>query len=67
MSPECVCEVLAQNIPHILFYSMLKLAKTCCFVCVPLNANELLAQWAELQPLMYFYLLRLCCCCGVIL
>jgi len=25
MSPECVCEVLAQNTPQIMFYSMLKL------------------------------------------
>jgi len=26
MSPECVCEVLAQNTPQIFLYSMLKLS-----------------------------------------
>jgi len=25
MFPECVCEVMAQNTPHIFLYSMLKL------------------------------------------
>ena len=59
MSPECVCEVLAQNTPQIFLYSMLKLSlfegeqKRTVFVSVPLNANELLlpAQGAELQQL----------------
>jgi len=31
-----------------------------CFVSVPLNANELLAQGAELQQLMFFYLTQTC-------
>ena len=60
MSPECVCEVLAQNTPQIFLYSMLELSlfegeqKTHRFVSVPLNANELLlpAQGAELQQLV---------------
>jgi len=55
MSPECVCAVLAQNTPQIIFYSMIKWwGKTCHFVCVPLHANELLppAQRAEFQLLM---------------
>jgi hypothetical protein len=64
MSPECVyvCEVLAQNTPQITCYSMLKLPllggeqkRAVFFVCVPLNANELLLpfkKWAELQELM---------------
>jgi len=43
----CECEVLAQNTPQIIFYSMLNLSffkgeqKRSVFVCVPLNANEL--------------------------
>ena len=68
MSPECVCEVLAQNTPQIFLYSMLKLSlfegeqKRTVFVCVPLNANELLlpAQGAELQQLVSFYLTQAC-------
>jgi len=59
MSPECVCEVLAQTTSHIFLYSMLKFSlfegehKCTAFVSVPLNANELLiqAQRAELQQL----------------
>ena len=68
MSPECVCEVLAQNTPQIFLYSMLKLSlfedeqKRTIFVSVPLNANELLlpAQRAELQQLVSFYLTQTC-------
>ncbi len=47
MSPESVCEVLAQNTPQIIFYSLLKLPllgyepKLTVSVFVPLNANEL--------------------------
>ena len=68
MSPECVCEVLAQNTPQIYLYSMLKLSlfkgeqKRTVFVSVPLYANELLlpAQGAELQQLVSFYLTHTC-------
>ena len=68
MSPECVCEVLAQNTPQIFLYSMLKLSlfegeqKRTVFVSVPLNANELLlpAQRVELQQLVSFYLTQTC-------
>jgi len=48
MSPECVCEVAAQNTPQIIYYSLSNLPLFRCeqkhaiFVCVPLNANELL-------------------------
>ena len=48
MSPECVCEVSAQNTPQIIYYSLSNLPLFGCeqkhavFVCVPLNANELL-------------------------
>jgi len=54
MSPECVCEVLAQYTPQIFLYSMLKLS---IFEGLqkrtgPLNANELL-QRAELQELVF--------------
>jgi len=60
MSPECVCEVLAQNTPQIFLYRMFNLslfeglAKTHCCVPGPLNAHELLLppQWAELQELV---------------
>ncbi len=47
MSPECVREVLAQNTPQIIFYSLFKLPllgyepKRAVFVFVLLNANEL--------------------------
>ncbi len=47
MSPECVCKVLAQNTPQIIFHSLLKLPllgyeeKHAVFVFVPLNANEM--------------------------
>ncbi len=58
MSPKRICEVLAQNTPHIIFYSLLNLPLLehepkctdfdCCF-----NANELLLpeKRAELQEL----------------
>jgi len=48
VSPECVCEVSAQNPPQIIYYSLSNLPlfgseqKHAVFVCVPLNANELL-------------------------
>ncbi len=48
VSPECVCEVSAQNTPQIIYYSLSNLPlfgceqKQAVFVCVPLNANELL-------------------------
>ncbi len=60
MSPERICEVLAQNTPQIIFYSLLKLPLLgyepkrsdieCCF-----NANELLLleKRAELQELQH--------------
>ncbi len=57
MSPECVCEVLAQNTRQIIFYSLLKLplfgyeTKRSDIECVALNANELVLpeKRAELQ------------------
>ncbi len=48
MSPECICDVLAQYTPQINFYSLLKLALLGCepkrtdFEYVALNTNELL-------------------------
>jgi len=47
VAPECVCKISAQNTPQIIHYSLLKLFLFGCeqkqvFVCVPLNANELL-------------------------
>ncbi len=59
MSPERICEVLAQNTPHTLFYSLLKLPflgyepKRAEFEYVALNAYELLLteKRAELQEL----------------
>ncbi len=48
MSPESICEVLAQNTPQINLYSLLKLPllgyepKRANFKYVALNANELL-------------------------
>ncbi len=59
MSPECICEVSAQNTPQINFYSLLKLPflgyepKRADFEYVALNANELLRpeKRAELQEL----------------
>ncbi len=59
MSPEHICEVLAQYTPQINFYSLLKLAVLGCelkravFECVALNASELLLpeKRAELQEL----------------
>ncbi len=59
MSPERICEVLAQNTPQKVFYSLLKLALLECepkradFEYVALNANELLLpeKRAELQEL----------------
>jgi len=46
--PECVCEVSAQNTPQIIYYTLSNLPLFGCeqkhavFVCVPLNANDLL-------------------------
>ncbi len=59
MSPERICEILAQNTPQINFYSLLKLPllgyepKRADFEYVALNANELLLleKRAELQEL----------------
>ncbi len=59
MSPERICEVLAQYTPQINFYSLLKLAllgyepKRAEFEYVALNASELLLseKRAELQEL----------------
>ncbi len=59
MSPERMCEVLAQNTPQINFYSLLKLPileyepKRSEFEYVALNANELLLpeKRVELQEL----------------
>ncbi len=59
MSPEHICEVLAQYTPQINFYSLLNLAllgyepKRADFECVALNASELLLpeKRAELQEL----------------
>jgi len=48
MSPQCVCEVSAQNTQLIIFYIMFKLSlfgaqkKSTISMCIPLNANELL-------------------------
>ncbi len=48
MSPECVCEVLAQNTPHIIYHIILKKPilsgsrNALIFVPVSLNPNELL-------------------------
>ncbi len=48
MSPECVCEVSAQNTPHIIYYIILKMPilsgsrNTQIVVPVSLNPNELL-------------------------
>ncbi len=59
MSPECVCEVLAQNTQQIIFYCLLKSPllgyepKRSDIECVALNASELLLseKRAELQEL----------------
>ncbi len=59
MSPERICEVLAEYTPQIKFYSLLKLPVLGCepkraeFECVALNASELLLteKRAELQEL----------------
>jgi len=59
MSPECVCEVLAQNTQQINLYSLLKLPllgyepKPTDFEYVALNKNESLLpeKRAELQEL----------------
>ncbi len=59
MSPERICEVLAQNTQQIIFYSLLKLPllvyepKRAVFEYVALNARELLLpeKRAELQQL----------------
>ncbi len=61
MSPERICEVLAQYTPQIHFYSLLKLPFLGCepkrtvFEYVALNANELLLpeKRAELQELKH--------------
>ncbi len=48
VSPECVCEVSAQNTPHIMYYIILKMpilsgSRNMLFLCnVYLNTNELL-------------------------
>jgi len=62
MSSVCIYEGLAQNTPQIFLYIVLKLSflegeqKHTVFVCVPLNANELLlwGQGAELQQLSFY-------------
>jgi len=65
MSPECVCEYLAQNTPHIFLYSMFKLllfeGEQKRSFCVLLNANVLLLprQRAELQELLCVYSQRM--------
>ncbi len=59
ISPECVCEILAQNSQQIICYSLLKLTllgyepKRSVFEYVALNASELLLleKRAELQEL----------------
>ncbi len=59
MSPECICQVLAQYTSQINLYSLLKLPllgyepKRAVFEYVALNANELLLpeKRAELQVL----------------
>ncbi len=59
MSPDCVCEVLAQNTWQIILYSLLKVPllgydpKRAVLEYVALNANELLLpnKRAELQEL----------------
>ncbi len=59
MSSECVCDVLAQNTQHVIFYSLLKLRllgyelKRSDFEYVALNENVLLLleKRAELQKL----------------
>ncbi len=63
MSPESICEVLAQNTPQINLYSLLKLPllgyepKRANFKYVALNANELLLPEtrAELYELKLWY------------
>ena len=48
MSPECICEVSAQNTPQIIYYSLSNLPLFACeqkhdvLVRVHLNVNELL-------------------------
>ncbi len=54
MSPERICEILAQNTPQIHFYNLLKLPLL-GYEHVALNANELLLpeKRAELQELKF--------------
>ncbi len=58
MSPEHICDVLAQNTSQINFYSLLKLPLLGYdFEYVALNANELLLpeKRAELQELKLWH------------
>ncbi len=65
MSPECVCEVSAQNNSQIIYYIILKMPnfewkqKQTVLVHVSLNANELLpAPFSRIELCLYSSFLR---------